>query len=414
MVGVSKTSYLTRPNLSSSIGAVNDDESLEGLLGNLTAALSYAKKDDRSLMSEFKKGSSQDVGDMQVQLMQMELDEAKARINSLESMLKEKDALVASFLSKGRAKEESLFEEKLSQTNCKLNATVSELSNTKEEVAVLKAKLAERDYQAYSQIQTPLQQSRTPISPSSLQQRTLTFKTSTSPVVANVDSKKSLSLQEECNMLRDKSQLDDRRIKKLENEVERLETLLKKGGEGSMIMAPPTPHFSPAVSHIGTTFDDEDNDMNENANVKQLDNERKSIVNPNVQNAIAMQARPKSHLLSEIQSLSKTTQLQREHNAQLLNKITNLTGNIQVCCRIRPLQAKEMGQNGNKALVEPWSESEVGCLDLKSGTDLWKSYVFDKVWGPDQGQAQVYQDVEPFALGVVDGFNCCVMAYGQT
>ena len=40
--------------------------------------------------------------------------------------------------------------------------------------------------------------------------------------------------------------------------------------------------------------------------------------------------------------------------------------------------------------------------------------VFDRVWGPDYSQTSVFQDVEPLALSVVDGFNACIFAYGQT
>jgi kinesin family protein C2/C3 len=36
------------------------------------------------------------------------------------------------------------------------------------------------------------------------------------------------------------------------------------------------------------------------------------------------------------------------------------------------------------------------------------------VWGQDQSQQSVFQDVEPLALSVVDGFNACIFAYGQT
>lgn len=58
------------------------------------------------------------------------------------------------------------------------------------------------------------------------------------------------------------------------------------------------------------------------------------------------------------------------------------------------------------------SETEVGCFDNR--TQSWKSYGFDKVWGPDITQNSVFRDIEPLALSVVDGYNACIFAYGQT
>lgn len=40
--------------------------------------------------------------------------------------------------------------------------------------------------------------------------------------------------------------------------------------------------------------------------------------------------------------------------------------------------------------------------------------MFDRVWGPEASQSDVFFDVEALALSVVDGFNTCIMAYGQT
>lgn len=113
----------------------------------------------------------------------------------------------------------------------------------------------------------------------------------------------------------------------------------------------------------------------------------------------------------ELLALDKKCNAQRDYNNQLLAKMLQLQGNIQVFCRIRPMSIKEI-QKGYKCVVEPLSESELGCFD--SRTNQWKSFAFDKTWGPDQSQSNIFQDVEPIALSVVDGFNACIFAYGQT
>lgn len=116
-------------------------------------------------------------------------------------------------------------------------------------------------------------------------------------------------------------------------------------------------------------------------------------------------------MADELRNLFKKSSMQRDHNAQLLNRILRLQGNIQVCCRIRPMKGSEI-KEGQRCVVDPLSETEIGCFDERS--KVWKSFAFDKVWGPEQPQQGVFQDVEPLALSVVDGYNACIFAYGQT
>lgn len=113
----------------------------------------------------------------------------------------------------------------------------------------------------------------------------------------------------------------------------------------------------------------------------------------------------------ELRTLQKRCNAQRDYNNELLSKMLSLQGNIQVFCRIRPTSIKEI-HNGAKNVVESLGETELGCFDGR--TNKWKSFAFDRVWGPDQGQQSIFQDVEPIALSVVDGFNACIFAYGQT
>lgn len=113
----------------------------------------------------------------------------------------------------------------------------------------------------------------------------------------------------------------------------------------------------------------------------------------------------------ELRTLEKKCNAQRDYNNQLLSKMLSLQGNIQVFCRIRPIGINEI-HRGMKNVVESLTETELGCFD--SRTNQWKSFAFDRVWGPDQSQQSIFQDVEPIALSVVDGFNACIFAYGQT
>mmetsp|Transcript_60552 Transcript_60552/g.179470 ORF Transcript_60552/g.179470 Transcript_60552/m.179470 type:complete len:1620 (-) Transcript_60552:166-5025(-) len=114
---------------------------------------------------------------------------------------------------------------------------------------------------------------------------------------------------------------------------------------------------------------------------------------------------------SEYRSLEGRARSLREKNASLLQKVLSLQGNIQVYCRVRPLKSSE-AESGLRGVVEPLGEAEVGCFD--SRTKNWKSYNFDRVWGPESTQTGVFRDLEQLALSVVDGYNACIFAYGQT
>lgn len=43
-----------------------------------------------------------------------------------------------------------------------------------------------------------------------------------------------------------------------------------------------------------------------------------------------------------------------------------------------------------------------------------KTYDFDKVFAFDASQAHVYEEVSPLVTSVLDGYNACLLAYGQT
>ena len=44
----------------------------------------------------------------------------------------------------------------------------------------------------------------------------------------------------------------------------------------------------------------------------------------------------------------------------------------------------------------------------------WRPFALDRVVGPEVTQAGMFEEVEHVAASVVDGFRCCVFAYGIT
>ena len=84
----------------------------------------------------------------------------------------------------------------------------------------------------------------------------------------------------------------------------------------------------------------------------------------------------------------------------------DLQGNIRVACRLKPL-----GDVGATDAVP---------FELRDGTDLVLDtpahrhhFEFDRVHAASAAQGDVSEDVQPLTDAVLDGYNVCVLAYGQ-
>ncbi|CAJ0911064.1 10078_t:CDS:2, partial [Entrophospora sp. SA101] len=98
----------------------------------------------------------------------------------------------------------------------------------------------------------------------------------------------------------------------------------------------------------------------------------------------------------------------------------NLKGNIRVFCRVRPQTSAEKDDPlteikypesyDNKKIV-------IGSVVknyLRMSRNVYKEYEFDYVFKSDSTQEQVYAEIAHVVQSVVDGYNCCIFAYGQT
>ncbi|CAL5187205.1 unnamed protein product [Lathyrus oleraceus] len=102
------------------------------------------------------------------------------------------------------------------------------------------------------------------------------------------------------------------------------------------------------------------------------------------------------------------TKIQKE----LYNKVLELRGNIRVFCRCRPLNAEEI--KGGATVALDFDSSKDGELTVMSNGSSKKTFKFDAVFGPQVEQADIFEDTIPFATSVLDGYNVCIFAYGQT
>lgn len=138
--------------------------------------------------------------------------------------------------------------------------------------------------------------------------------------------------------------------------------------------------------------------------------------------------------LQEIRAKYRVEVLQRK---LLYNQVQELKGNIRVFCRVREvfhstfaiaclpqwfslfapgafsrLMASPLLQDarGSRSAVKAPSQVEVSVQDGRTNT----VFDFDRTFGTQATQAQVFEDTEPLITSVLDGFNVCILAYGQT
>lgn len=93
------------------------------------------------------------------------------------------------------------------------------------------------------------------------------------------------------------------------------------------------------------------------------------------------------------------------------NRVLELQGNIRVFCRVRPPNKIEMENEDPIAVTCP---STLGSELVIRQRGRTKNYEFDRVFGPESSQGQVFEDVQPTIVSALDGYHTCIFAYGQT
>ncbi|CAN6468561.1 unnamed protein product [Victoria cruziana] len=101
-----------------------------------------------------------------------------------------------------------------------------------------------------------------------------------------------------------------------------------------------------------------------------------------------------------------------EENRQLYNQVQDLKGSIRVYCRVRPFLP---GQQSGLTTLEHISDGNLTVSNpLKQDKGSRKSFTFNKVFGPCASQEEVFSDTQPLVRSILDGYNVCIFAYGQT
>ena len=101
-----------------------------------------------------------------------------------------------------------------------------------------------------------------------------------------------------------------------------------------------------------------------------------------------------------------------ESRRELNNRLQNVKGSIRVCLRLKPLVGSGrplLSAEGRsvKLRVPP------GLIASKNQPGEFR-FRFEHIFDYDAGQQQVFEELRSLATSVVDGFNVCIIAYGQT
>ena len=89
--------------------------------------------------------------------------------------------------------------------------------------------------------------------------------------------------------------------------------------------------------------------------------------------------------------------------------------NVRVVCRIRPTNQKEIHENGTVCVKNDDSQIELAMEGSGLGFSSNNNFSFDRVFGPDSTQEQVFDNTASSLINdVMAGYNATIFAYGQT
>ncbi|XP_062100705.1 kinesin-like protein KIN-14R isoform X2 [Humulus lupulus] len=117
-------------------------------------------------------------------------------------------------------------------------------------------------------------------------------------------------------------------------------------------------------------------------------------------------------LVAQCEDLKMKYSEEQAKRKKLFNEVQEAKGNIRVFCRCRPLNKGELAA-GCTTVVD-FDTAKDGCLGILSTASSKKSFKFDRVYTPKDNQDDVFADASPMVISVLDGYNVCIFAYGQT
>jgi hypothetical protein len=118
---------------------------------------------------------------------------------------------------------------------------------------------------------------------------------------------------------------------------------------------------------------------------------------------------------AEIAKLQQRLALESNTRRKLLHEVQDLRGTIRVYCRPKPFEQPDtrsltgiLSFPSNEILVlhRERLPSYTNCTPL--------SFQFDRIFSPDMEQKDLYDEVDELVLSALDGYNVCLMSFGQS
>ncbi|XP_076916445.1 kinesin-like protein KIN-14R [Bidens hawaiensis] len=117
-------------------------------------------------------------------------------------------------------------------------------------------------------------------------------------------------------------------------------------------------------------------------------------------------------LVAQCEDLKLKYNEEQAKTRKLHNQVEDAKGNIRVFCRCRPLSKSE-SSTGCSTVVD-FDAASNGELGILSSGSTKKTFKFDRVFTPNDNQVDVFSQASPLVTSVLDGYNVCIFAYGQT
>lgn len=107
---------------------------------------------------------------------------------------------------------------------------------------------------------------------------------------------------------------------------------------------------------------------------------------------------------------------------KLHEQIQELKGNIRVFCRVRPLLPNENlpveldfpDENEEGQQLKLTTQNISGMPSDAESPNKIHNFAFDRVFGPQSRNEQIFEEVSQLVQSALDGYNVCIFAYGQT
>ncbi len=120
---------------------------------------------------------------------------------------------------------------------------------------------------------------------------------------------------------------------------------------------------------------------------------------------------------AEASALKKELALEISNRRKLLNEVQDLRGTIRVYCRPRPPIATESNLTPSSIISSPSHDTGLlhrDWINADSNSKPHMCFEFDRMFQSSASQNEVYSEMEELVLGCLDGFNACLMAYGES